>query len=336
MTYEWNPIGEHLKIMLLLFRYSTICTDIKPLIDDIGNTYKIHEFNDRTRDKSDILYNKTKQLIYKERNQTLFKQLKFEIETEYETKLTSYLKSSDFATTLLDKINSKSIGHGLQFNAIYVTTEKIPDYAGVIVGCIIGGIVGLFCLCICYKNIHSKYLQESWFKSPTVWVNNNGISGEKHEGEANPFIDGMYNGHYCQYRQRYIMYDFKLIFHDSNVVTGSGTDTVGDYNIEGLYSVNTARMQLNKRYIEGTGDLNENLGHTVKIKLEWSSSKQQFAGPWYVKTHKYEGTGKWIIKRSGDINTSGDHSQTSGLKKNKHNGNEYVSVYIDHDGQLKY
>eukprot|EP01084_Bolivina_argentea_P155036 270214_1 len=333
MTYEWNTTNSNHS---LLFNYSTLWADTKPLIQDSTNKYKIKQFHDKTNDKSDIICDKTNIP-----NGTFWKQLKFEITTEYKTKLTNYLKDSMFNSSLRNMLNSHSKQEGLQFNEINVKTEEISNNIGAIVGGVIGGvlllIIVVLCviyrscicdiLCVCQKEckicttINSKYLSSVWSKDPNEWVNDNGIFGKERQSETDPFIDGLYDGFYFQYDKKYLMDEVKLIFDGMGSVKGSGTDGVGDYNINGIYSENTARMQLNQIYIEGTGDLSENFGHTVKIRLEYNTAKKQFMGSWYVNTGKYEDTGKWVIQRSG---IDDDESTSEG--KDKHNVNGYSKV----------
>lgn len=50
---------------------------------------------------------------------------------------------------------------------------------------------------------------------------------------------------------------------------------------------------MDKKYILGTGNPQENLGHTVDLKLQWQNGK--FEGRYSVHTKKYQGTGVWNI-----------------------------------------
>jgi hypothetical protein len=49
-------------------------------------------------------------------------------------------------------------------------------------------------------------------------------------------------------------------------------------------------------YVAGTGDPNENLGHEVKVMLTWREPLKCFWGGYYVHTHRWEGTGIWILQ----------------------------------------
>eukprot|EP01083_Nonionella_stella_P124737 376834_1 len=145
------------------------------------------------------------------------------------------------------------------------------------------------------------------------------------------FVIISFDGHYIQYGKQHPMHPFNLTFDGFNNVQDNGSDTVGQYNISGIYSKHTSRMQLNKTYIRGTGNALENLGHTVKIKLEWNRKKLQFEGPWYVYTHKYEGTGSWIIKPPLDlyvVPVVADNVTVVTVHPNtkKYEGNQYVTL----------
>ena len=128
------------------------------------------------------------------------------------------------------------------------------------------------------------------------------------------------------------MKNFILRFEEGRV-SGNGADKVGVYTIEGVYSEKTRRMGLDKKYILGTGDPKENLGHTVKIRLnshahfcDFNEEKSAFSGDWYVKTHKYEGCGDWFISRCGEIN-AGKH-KIRNKDNQKYQEIEMEEVYV--------
>ena len=139
-----------------------------------------------------------------------------------------------------------------------------------------------------------------------------------------PFIDGLYCGYYKQYGRNYPMVPFEMEFNDG-AVTGQGYDCVGDYRINGIYSDKTGRMAFNKTYIKGTGDLSQNFGHTVKIRLQYQnkSISKKFEGRWYVKTHRYEGSGSWVISKCGNSN------KVEGVKTKIKDDNKYQTVNIE-------
>ncbi|CAF1423067.1 unnamed protein product [Rotaria sordida] len=83
-------------------------------------------------------------------------------------------------------------------------------------------------------------------------------------------------------------------------VTGQGTDDVGSFTFDGIFSSENFRLALTQQYEAGTGDPTQNLGHTSTIQLTWNSDNNQFEGAWYVRTHKYSGDGEFELKFEAD------------------------------------
>lgn len=112
-----------------------------------------------------------------------------------------------------------------------------------------------------------------------------------------PFQSGFWESCYFQYGKWRGPYAFLVFFDDQQLkITGSGSDDVGEFTMDGIYSLGTCRICLTKIYKEGTGDPSQNLGHTVIIQLEWNSEERQFDGHWYVKTNKYNGKDRFELK----------------------------------------
>ncbi|CAF5119486.1 unnamed protein product [Rotaria sp. Silwood1] len=82
-------------------------------------------------------------------------------------------------------------------------------------------------------------------------------------------------------------------------VHGGGNDDVGTYIITGIYSPSTLRMSLKKHYQIGTGNPRENLGHQVKIQVEWNHNNRQFEGKYYVRTRLHKDENIFIIRYEG-------------------------------------
>jgi hypothetical protein len=129
------------------------------------------------------------------------------------------------------------------------------------------------------------------------WQGRHALSNEDYVGESDdkgtveylvPFVSGIWSSQYYQYEKwhgpHFLRLDFEL--HTSKI-TGSGSDDVGKYSIEGIYSVKSNRIGLIKTYRKGTGDPKQNLGHRVTIQLAWNSNLRIFQGKWYVWTYKY-------------------------------------------------
>eukprot|EP01084_Bolivina_argentea_P189873 326426_1 len=108
------------------------------------------------------------------------------------------------------------------------------------------------------------------------------------------FMSGDYNGYYTYKRKTNVVEKH----HPTNVnlefvqqqqeIIGSGTDNVGDYTMNGVYSINTLRIALRKKYIQGTGNsilrdgTSGNKGHFVEIRLQYDPEISQFVGQWYI------------------------------------------------------
>lgn len=111
------------------------------------------------------------------------------------------------------------------------------------------------------------------------------------------FKSGTWSSKYYQYRKWHGPFEFSLLFDlPSMKITGLGSDDVGKFTIEGIYSLKTRRIGLIKTYTKRTGNPRENLGHRVTIQLEWNPEKNVFEGKWYVQTRKYHGENKFELK----------------------------------------
>ncbi len=111
------------------------------------------------------------------------------------------------------------------------------------------------------------------------------------------FQSGLWESQYYQYDKWHGRHQIQLSFDAAqSKVTGSGSDDIGTYFIDGVYSVQTRRMGLTKTYQLGTGNPRENLGHTVTIQLEWNRYNNQFEGKWYVRTSKFMGSGEFKLQ----------------------------------------
>lgn len=99
----------------------------------------------------------------------------------------------------------------------------------------------------------------------------------------------------------------RLDFYPEPVYTvhGTGIDDIGTYVITGNYSPKTLRMGLTKKYQEGTGGSNENLGHEVTIQVEWNLQNKQFEGTYYLRTSKHRDENFVVIRRepTNDVRT---------------------------------
>lgn len=112
---------------------------------------------------------------------------------------------------------------------------------------------------------------------------------------------GSWRGYYPQYGSNHDLCEYYLAFYASPeptlvTVSGGGVDDVGQYTIKGLCNPSTRRLSFQKTYIAGTGNLRENLGHTVEYRgYGGTMIEHGFQGKWYVHTHKYRGNGPFHL-----------------------------------------
>ncbi len=180
------------------------------------------------------------------------------------------------------------------------TTYTCRQTNGIIAGSVIGGIVGLILLvfgtlCCC------RHCKGRPFRKNSTFVNKlNGKQLKQETYGVNPFQSGIWSSRYFQYTRWHGPYQFSLLFDPQSMkVTGSGSDDVGTFTIDGTYSTETSRIALTKTYQAGTGNRSENLGHQVTIQLTWNAQNNQFEGKWYVQTNKYHGEDKFELKFDG-------------------------------------
>merc|ERR1712238_417617 len=123
---------------------------------------------------------------------------------------------------------------------------------------------------------------------------------------------GMYAGLYEQNSQQSSLSPFQLYFtqqyqeNDSRKptntcnITGEGADTVGSYTMTGKTCGNN--VSITKHYVPNTGDPMENLGHKVHLRLTKEGST--LTGKYYIKTHKWQGSGVYQIWLREDTTTT--------------------------------
>lgn len=143
-------------------------------------------------------------------------------------------------------------------------------------------------------------------KLNTVFVKKEATGNvDQEKYDISMFKSGFWRSQYFQYGTWHGSHRFSLSFDPQFMkVTGSGTDDIGKFTIDGTYSIETSRIGLTKKYQAGTGNRSENLGHQVTIQLAWHSKNNQFEGKWYVQTNKYHGEDKFLLKFDGQPQSS--------------------------------
>lgn len=156
-------------------------------------------------------------------------------------------------------------------------------------------------LIICSIYYCTKYWRGRPSQTNVVFIKQETIkNSEQEKSDISMFKSGYWKSRYFQYRRWHGPCRFSLSFENSSMkVTGSGSDDVGVFIINGIYSMETSRLALTKKYQAGTGNRTENLGHQVTIQLTWNAQTDQFEGKWYVQTSKYRGEDKFELKFDG-------------------------------------
>eukprot|EP00516_Mucochytrium_quahogii_P009855 CAMPEP_0203780000 /NCGR_PEP_ID=MMETSP0099_2-20121227/9103_1 /ASSEMBLY_ACC=CAM_ASM_000209 /TAXON_ID=96639 /ORGANISM=" , Strain NY0313808BC1" /LENGTH=208 /DNA_ID=CAMNT_0050680159 /DNA_START=153 /DNA_END=779 /DNA_ORIENTATION=- len=118
---------------------------------------------------------------------------------------------------------------------------------------------------------------------------------------------GWYCGRYFQYGKTYRIHPFTLdIDVENGTCSGHGWDFVGMYNLSGI--CRGSRLAIQKEYVKGTGDFNENKGHQVQLRLEFCqletysdghTHKWGFKGAWEIRLQSYCGHGDMEIWQIG-------------------------------------
>ena len=188
------------------------------------------------------------------------------------------------------------VGGGYRGSGSSCTTPECRRRAGIIAGSVIGGIlaivVAVFSTIICCIRCTGRpFRKNSTFVKSSMLKN-----GKDNTCRIDPFTTGIWSGRYFQYGHWHGPHKLSLSFKPQSMkVTGSGTDDVGSFTVDGVYSNETNRIGLTKNYQRGTGNPSENLGHQVTIQLTWNHVNNVFEGKWYVQTHKYHGENKFEL-----------------------------------------
>ncbi|CAF3079326.1 unnamed protein product [Rotaria sp. Silwood2] len=177
------------------------------------------------------------------------------------------------------------------------TTDDCKRHNKIVLGCLFGGLVGFLLLLLglhcCYLHRQGRPRQDN-----SIFINlvNQNIN-QQEAYKVNHFQSGIWSSRYFQYGRWHGPHHFSLSFNSQSMqVTGSGSDDVGVFTIDGIYSFETNRIGMTKTYQLGTGDRSENLGHQVTIQLAWNARNRQFEGKWYVKTCQYGGQDVFELK----------------------------------------
>jgi len=169
--------------------------------------------------------------------------------------------------------------------------------SAVVIVSIVGGIIALLFITVGVSIWIAKRRGRPSSPNDTFIQTKTSLNENSEKGKIDVFTSGGWKGKYYQYGRWHGPHQFCLFFDSQRMtVQGSGSDDVGGFTIDGVYSTETGRMGLTKTYKAGTGDIKENLGHKVTIQLTWNSKTNEFEGTWYVQTSKYNGRGAYKLQ----------------------------------------
>ena len=115
--------------------------------------------------------------------------------------------------------------------------------------------------------------------------------------EKDPFESGVWSSRYFQNGMFHGPHSMTVRFdRSSSTLTGEGTDDIGSFQVDGVFSMKNSRLGLVKKYQLGTGNPTENFGHHVTIQLSWHEKNHQFEGKWFIQTSKYRGENRFELR----------------------------------------
>lgn len=174
------------------------------------------------------------------------------------------------------------------------TGEDCDKNAGIIAGSVIGGIFAIvaviFTTIFCVRRYRGRP-----YRSNVDFISEGKNAASTYEKDH--FESGPWSSRYYQKSAWHGPHALTLNFdRGMSTISGEGTDDIGDYTVEGVFSTETHRMGLTKSYRAGTGNPGENFGHTVTLQLVWNSANEQFEGKWFIQTARYRGEDKFQLK----------------------------------------
>lgn len=173
-------------------------------------------------------------------------------------------------------------------------------YDGLVIGGIIGSIASIFGCVLLVRICSGRPL-----RSHATFIKASSNTSMHETDNKMVFQSGAWTSRYYQYRRWHGPQRLSLKFdHIAMKVSGAGSDDVGSFTVTGIFSTETQRLGLTKKYRLGTGNASENLGHSVTIQLYWNPNTNQFEGKWYVQTKKYGGEDKFELKFSNQPNSN--------------------------------
>ena len=104
----------------------------------------------------------------------------------------------------------------------------------------------------------------------------------------NPFQSGIWSSRYLQDEQWHGPHEFLLTFDSKRKdVTGSGSDDIGSFIIDGYYNTKQRRQKLIKKYQADTDNPSKKNKRVVILTVQWNMHSRQFEGTYEALTKTY-------------------------------------------------
>jgi hypothetical protein len=181
----------------------------------------------------------------------------------------------------------------------FCSSINCRQHTAVIAGSIAGGVFGMILLVICILLFYCRCRHRP-SQTNLTFVNKKNHKNNKHQlYDITIFKSGIWSSRYLQFGIWHGPNYFSLSF-DSQLfkVTGTGSDNIGMFIIDGTYSIRSSRMALTKIYQLGIGNRSENLEHQIIIQLVWNDDTRQFEGKRYVQIKNFREENRFELKFS--------------------------------------
>jgi hypothetical protein len=189
-------------------------------------------------------------------------------------------------------------GHGLYSSSdISCSSSNCRQQTTIIIGSILGGGIGIVLLLVGILFYCSRCKGRP-AQTNLTFVNPTNDKTYKHDFcDITLFKSGIWSSRYFQFGMWHDFHHFTLLFNpQTSKISGSGSDNIGIFSMDGTYSLKTKRIGMIKTYQLGTGKRLDNSGYQMIIQVIWNSETRQFEGKWYVRTKKYRGENKFELK----------------------------------------
>ncbi|CAF3346232.1 unnamed protein product [Rotaria socialis] len=135
------------------------------------------------------------------------------------------------------------------------------------------------------QRIERKHRETSIETNKVPYMNPAKENQNGYQAAENIFVSGLWLYRYYQYNQWFGPFQQQIVFNPmTKTLNGCGVDNVGQYLLNGSFSVETGQLEMMQHYQIGTGNPNFNIGHKDAIQLTWNASRKLFEGMGYSQS----------------------------------------------------